>query len=160
MKRTICALSLLFLSGGAAAEIYRCSGTGKTLLSDQPCPSEMSAETLKSPSENTARPSSSGKSDEKAYLERITQERRMREIDFEIGEKGNAIKDNIDRMNQEIAELQKQADKVSANPLNALAQQSLHIKMQAIAAKYRVENSALSDQISQLRLEKRALGVP
>jgi predicted RNase H-like nuclease (RuvC/YqgF family) len=78
------------------------------------------------------------------YYEQIVKERRFREIDSEIENKTNRINDNIDRMNREMAELQKQAEEIGDSPLNAFARQSLHINMQAIASKYQMENTALN----------------
>jgi hypothetical protein len=156
MKKIIFAFSLALLSGAAAAEMYQCTSLGKILLSDQPCPSEMSGKVLEAPVGNAPQPQAV-KNSEKDYLDKIVWERRLREIDFEISEREIAIKNGLYRMNDEIGKLQKEADEVGKNRFNALAQQSLHVQMRALASKYQAENTVLIREIAALYEEKRAL---
>ena len=147
------------VSGSVTAEMNKCvAPQGKILFSDQPCPPEMAGGSINLPRETAANQESSHKQySESDYYKRISRERRAREIDFEISAKENALRENIEKMNRETSELQALADEMGENKFNALSQQSLHLKIQAMAEKYRAENTTLNEQIASLRAEKRLL---
>lgn len=154
INRLICLLFFYSLSAGAAGEVYKCSGHGEIILSDKPCSEDMKSEIIKLPLIIEKEPQ---QFDDQAYYKRMVTERRLREIDFEIGEKQNTIIRNIEKMNQEISELQKESDQLGQNKLNALWQQNIGLRMHAISSKYHTENTALNERVLSLQKERSTL---
>jgi hypothetical protein len=52
MKAIICLLFCSLMSGGAAAELHKCTYQGKVTFSDQPCPAGMISESIDLPEDN------------------------------------------------------------------------------------------------------------
>jgi hypothetical protein len=168
-------LFLGLVSGGAAAQLYKCAHEGRITFSDQPCPAGTVGESVGFPERESAsdRPGNETNKIGEDY-ERLASERRIREIDFEIETHRRKVDENNEKLFGEFSELQARAEALAytrSNPPeriklskrdylraqqrnNALAQQDVQNQIQALAAKYRTENALLDDRMAQLHDEK------
>jgi DNA repair exonuclease SbcCD ATPase subunit len=175
MNKIVFLLFLGLLSGGAAAQLYKCAHEGKITFSDQPCPAGTIGESIDFPEQESTsdRPGNETNRIDRDY-ERLASERRIREIDFEIEANWRKVDENNGKLSGEFSELQARAEALTytrSNPPeriklskrdylraqqrnNALAQQDVQNRIQALAAKYRTENTLLDERMAQLYAEK------
>lgn len=162
-KQYLCGLvAFLLVTGSAYAQLYRCENGGKTAFSDTPCPSGA----VQEKTEETDRAKSSSNApgtpvppvqDYKSKAKAADKYLRIHAIDREISDKERQIQANLHAMEVEFKKRLNESESIGVNKLNALYKKSLADEMQAIVARYRVNNEILNSQINSLRAEKNTL---
>lgn len=148
-KLIFVAVIICILSGGAHAELYKCTESGKTTYSDRPCPGATKLEIKRHPIDQTA--ASARLERDRAYLAEQSRRDEVERINGRIGALQTEKNLLLEQLDRELAALRGRKNLARNNLAGATWQQSLSAEMQAVTDRYRARIDAVDNDIASLR---------
>ena len=169
-KNYVCAMVVLTAlpCSNALADIYKCVEDGKPAYQDQPCRGAGSAMALTPPAgrrTQTGSAAQDGLSRLRAQVTAMEQDRKKREISYEIERLERDIGDYERAQDAEVSALRSKQGYANYNQPGALWErgwlsESIASEMRSVTEGYTAKIQAARDRIAQLKKEEAAIGKP
>lgn len=160
------AATLLFIVGvlhttHAAAGIYKCTVSGKTVFQDRPCANASSDQNLvdvKPVAPSSAAPATNAETEAlNKYFDAARIEDRQRELQYKISNKQREKSSLQSQMDRELAALREKKLYANNNLAGATYQQSISSEMQAVATSYDTKIRSIDAEIERYQKELETL---
>ena len=151
---------------GFAQESYKCKINGTMVYQDRPCPGSVrrsesmplpkpaataAAATAPAPTPEPVAPAISDTERQKAFLAKGAKERRISDLQYEIGRTEATISRLHGEMADKIAEIDREKLRANNNLAGATFLNSLATEQQAITTRYQVDISTQRDRLKTLQ---------